>query len=44
MKKKKKKDFPNPFDIEITGPDLWRQFQKNLNFSFYDLKGTGLDL
>ena len=21
--KKKKKDFPNPHDIEVTGPDLW---------------------
>ena len=27
-KKKKKKDFPNPLIIEVTGPDLWRQFRK----------------
>ena len=41
---KKKKDFHNPLDIEVTGPDLWRQFCKNQNFLFYVPKGTGLDL
>ena len=30
--KKKKKDFPNPLDIEVTGPDLWPQLWENLNF------------
>ena len=35
---KKQKDFPNPLDIEATGPDLWRQFLKNLNFWFYGPK------
>ena len=29
---KRKKDFPNSLDIEVTGPDLWRQFLKNQNF------------
>ena len=32
---KKKKDLPNPLDIEVAGPDLWRQFWKNQNFCFY---------
>ena len=40
----KKKNLPNPLDIEVTGPDLWCQFQKNLNFCFYGPKGTGSDL
>ena len=39
-----KKDFPNPFDMEVTGPDLWRQFKKNESFCFYGPKGTGPDL
>ena len=39
-----KKVFSNPLDIEVTAPDLWRQFQKNQNFSFYDSKLTGPDL
>ena len=30
----KKKDFPNPLNIEVTGLDLWRQFRKNQNFLF----------
>ena len=42
--KKKKKDFSKPLDIEVTGQDLWRQFQKNKNFCFYGPKGTGPDL
>ena len=42
--KKNKKDIPNPLDIEVTGPDLWFQFRKNLNFCFYSPKGTGPDL
>ena len=40
----KKKDLPNPLDIEVTGKDPWRYFQKNENFSFYSPKGTGPDL
>ena len=39
----KKKEFPNPLDIEVTGPDLWRQFRKNKIF-FYGPKATGLDM
>ena len=39
-KKKKKKDFPNPINIEVTGPDLWHQFRKYQNFCFYGPKGT----
>ena len=42
--KKKKKRFPNPLDIEVTGLELWRQFWKNENFCLYGPKGTGLDL
>ena len=37
----KKKDFPNPLDIEVTGLELWGQFWKKQNFCFYDPKGTG---
>ena len=40
---KKKKDFPNLLDIEVTDPDLWHQFRKKC-FSFFGPKGTGLDL
>ena len=42
--KKKKKDFTNTLDIEVTGQDLWHQFRKNQNFCFYGSKGTGPDL
>ena len=35
-----KKKLPNPFDIEVTGPDMWRQFQENSNFCFYGPIGT----
>ena len=38
---KKKIYFPNPHDIEVTGPDLRRQFRKNQNFCFYGSKGAG---
>ena len=41
---KKKKDFSNPLDIEVTGLKLWCQFQKNQNFCFFGPKGTGPDL
>ena len=41
---KKKKNFPNPLDIEVTGPDLWRQFRKNKNFYFYGPYDTSPDL
>ena len=37
-KKKKKKDFPNFLDIEVIGPDLWRQFRKIKIFFFMILK------
>ena len=43
-RKKKKKHFPNSLVIEVTGPDLRRQFRKNQNLGFYGPKGTGLDL
>ena len=42
--KKKKKDFPNPDDIEITGPDPWSQFRKYQFFFFYFPRVTGSDL
>ena len=35
---KKKKKFCNHLNIEVTGPDLWRQFWKNQNFCFMVLK------
>ena len=41
---KKKKDFPNPLDIEVPGLNLWRQFQKYQKSCFYGRKGTGPDL
>ena len=41
---KKIEDFPKPLDIEVTAPDLYRQFQKNLSFRFYGPKDTGPDL
>ena len=41
---KMKEDFPNPLNIEVTGPDLWRQFLKNQNLCFYGHKRTGPDL
>ena len=31
---KKKKEFRNPLDIEVTGPDLWHKFRRNPNFCF----------
>ena len=40
----KEKDFSNPLDIEVTGPDLCHQFWKKLNFCFYGPKGTGPNL
>ena len=40
----KEKKIPNPLDIEVTGPDLWRQFRKNQNFSVYCNKDTDLDM
>ena len=43
-KKKKKKIYPTPFDIAVTGPNLWRQFRRNQKFSFYGPNGTGPDL
>ena len=43
-KKKKKKDFPNSLDIDVTVPDLWRQFRKNQYFCFCGPKGTCPDL
>ena len=45
---KKEKDFAGPLDIEVKGPNLWRQVRKNLNFCFmvlnaqfrtYELRG-----
>ena len=39
-----KKHFLNPLDIEVTGPNLWRQFRKNKSFYFYGPKGTDPDL
>ena len=42
--KKKKIDFPNLLDIEVTSQDLWRKFLKNQNFSFNGPYGTGPDL
>ena len=42
-KKKKKRIYRILLDIEVRGPDLWRQFQKNQNFRFYGPKGTDPD-
>ena len=44
IKEKKKKDFLNILDIEVTGQYLWRQFRKNQNFGFYGPKDIGLNL
>ena len=41
---KRKKDFHNPLDIEVTGLDLWSQFRKNQKFCFYSPKVKGKDL
>ena len=41
---KKQKKIPNHLDIEVTGPDLLRQFRKNQNFCFYAPKFTAPDL
>ena len=35
---KKKKDLTKPLDIEATGTDMWRQFQKNQNLIFLVIK------
>ena len=35
---KKKKKFPNPLDIEVTGPDMWLEFRKIRIFVFRVLK------
>ena len=39
-----KKKFTNPFDIDVTSPQLWHQFWKNQKFWFFGPKGTGPDL